>query len=119
AQVFNGNLLVNGLNGTTVNGQPFQIFNPVTALSIFFQNGQNSVGFDGVNNPGIPGPVTLTAGTGNNTISLDNAIFQRADITVGKESLGAVGNNLVDVSNDVITGNGSAGNVNVNVLNQS
>lgn len=113
-------LTVFGLNGTTVNGQFAQtFFNSVTSISILFQNGSNTVIFDTLNNPGIPGAITITEGTGNNTVILDNATFQRADITLGKEINGAVGSNFVELSNDLITGQGNAGNLNVNILNES
>jgi hypothetical protein len=119
AQVPGGLLSVNGQMGTTVNGLPSQNFNSVSALNIQFFDGNNSVAFDGVSTPGIPGPITIVAGTGNNMIALSNATFQRADITVGRETNGAVGRNTVDVSFDLITGSGIAGNVNVSILNQS
>ena len=92
-----------GEGGTTINGQAVPaLFTSVTGITGQFFNGNNNVSISGVN---IPGALTITAGTGNNSIVVQFSTFGQADITAGAETKGAVGSNTVILSQDTITGN--------------
>ena len=97
----------------TINGQAVPaLFTSVTGITGQFFNGNNNVSISGVN---IPSALTITAGTGNNSIVVQFSTFGQADITAGAETKGAVGSNTVILSQDTITGN----HVNVSLLNES
>jgi hypothetical protein len=108
----NGMALVAGELGTTINGEATALFSSLSGISILFLDGNDRVDLLGVN---LPGAISITAGLGNNTITLDHSLFQQAAITAGAEIDGAVSNNLVAITNDVVTGN----YLNLSLLNES
>ncbi|HLJ96080.1 MAG TPA: hypothetical protein VKU02_23090, partial [Gemmataceae bacterium] len=107
-----GTATVTGEAATTVNGASSADFNNITGINIQFQDGSDSVDIESAV---LPGAIAITAGIGNDTVTLNNSTFQQADISLGTEAAGAVGNNTVAMSQDVITGD----HLNLSLLNQS
>jgi hypothetical protein len=108
----NGTTIVSGETETTVNGEAAAAFDNVTGISVQFLDGNDIVDIHGVV---LPGAISVTAGVGNDTITLENSTFQQADVTMGAEGLGARGSYIVDISNDVVTGS----HLNLSLLNQN
>ncbi|HLJ96187.1 MAG TPA: hypothetical protein VKU02_23625, partial [Gemmataceae bacterium] len=111
-QEADGTAIIAGADTTTVNGEAFAAFGNATGISIQFLDGNDSVDLESVV---LPGAVTITAGIGNDAVTLQNSTFQQADIAIGTEAAGAIGNNTVTIGNDVVTGD----HLNLVLLNQS
>ncbi len=110
-----GTAIITGETKTAVNGAAAAGFDNVTGISVQFLDGNDRVK---INSVVLPGALSITAGTGSDTITLGNSTLPQADITVATDTTGAQGNNCsVDIRNDAITGNASITTGNGYVLN--
>ncbi|HLJ97909.1 MAG TPA: hypothetical protein VKU02_32400 [Gemmataceae bacterium] len=102
---------------STINGQSNPVsFTNVNSIQVQFLDGVDSVSINGIH---IPGALSVTEGTGPDTLMVVNSTFQQLDSTIGREFNPAVTAPKFDVnstvSNDVITGD----HVNLSILNGS
>src|SRR5438132_4864091 len=114
-QGVNGTAIITGETATTINGAAAAGFDNVTGINVQFLDGNDRVK---INTVVLSGALSITAGTGNDTITLGNSTLQQADITVATDTSGAQGNIcILDINNDAITGNATITTGNGYVLN--